>query len=86
MDDDIIKTIKYNNHDLDSFFGEIYDGLYKFFDEKDVIPKKRELMSKSPYREIKMGKQVVFDKDIEIPFNRKHKLFEILQDDEVIDL
>ena len=86
MEDDIIKTIKYNNHDLDSFFEEIYDGLYKFFDEKDVIPKKRELMSKSPYREIKMGKQEVFDKDIEIPFNRKQKLFEIIQDDEVIDL
>ena len=86
MNDDIIKTIKYNNHDLDSFFNEIYDGLYKFFDEKDVIPKKKELMSKSPYQEMKLGKQEVFDKDINIPFNRKQKLFEIIQDDEIIDL
>jgi phage tail tube protein FII len=87
MEDDIIKTIKYNNHDLDSFFNEIFDGLYKFFDEKDVSPMKTELLSKSPYKEMKMGsKQEVFDKDIEIPFNRKHKLFEVLQDDEVIDL
>ena len=86
MEDDIIKTIKYNNHDLDSFFDEIYNGLYKFFDKKDISPKKSELMEKSPYKEMKMGKQEIFDKELEIPFNRKQKLFEIVQDDEIIDL
>lgn len=87
MDDqEIIKTIKYNNHDLDSFFDEIYEGLFKFFDERDVIPKKKDLLSKSPYKEIKLGEEVVFDEDINIPFNRKQKLFEIVQDGEKIDL
>ena len=86
MDDDVIKTIKYNNHDLDSFFNEIYDGLYKFFDKKDVLPEKSELLSKSPYKEIKRGKKIVFDEEINIPFNRKQKLFEIVEDDEIIDL
>ena len=32
------------------------------------------------------GEQFQFDTDINIPFNRKQKLFEIKQDDEVIDL
>ena len=39
MEDDIIKTIKYNNHDFDSFFKEIYEGLDKFFDSKDILLK-----------------------------------------------
>jgi hypothetical protein len=86
MDDDVIKTIKYNNHDLDAFFNEIYDGLYKFFDKKDVIPEKSELLSKSPYKEIKLGKKIVFDEDTQIPFNRKQNLFEIVEDDVKYDL
>ena len=86
LEDDIIKTIKYNNHELESFFDEIYDGLYTFFDEKDIIPKKKELLKKSPYKEIKRGENFIFDEEINIPFNRKQKLFEIIQDDEVIDL
>ena len=86
MEDDIIKTIKYNNHDLDSFFNEIYDGLNKFFDSKDIIPKKSELLSKAPYKSMVSGEQFQFDEDINIPFNRKQKLFEIKQDDEIIDL
>ena len=86
MEDDIIKTIKYNNHDLDSFFKEIYEGLDKFFDSKDIIPKRHELLSKSPYKSMVSGEQFQFDTDINIPFNRKQKLFEIKQDDELIDL
>ena len=87
MEDEIIKTIKYNNHELDSFFNEIFDGLNKFFDEKDISPKRKELLSKSPYKGMKSGDdQIVFDKDLDIPFNRKQKLFEIVHDDEIIDL
>ena len=35
---------------------------------------------------MKGDEQFIFDEDINIPFNRKQKLFEILQDGEMIDL
>ena len=43
LEDDKIKTIKYNDHDLKSFFDEIFEGLYKNFDRKDILPKKKDI-------------------------------------------
>ena len=85
MVEDIIKTIKYNNHDLDSFFNEIYDGLYSMFDKKEILPKKEELFKLSPYKDIKLGKSNVFE-GMDRTFNRKQRLFEVVQGDDIIDL
>ena len=62
MEEDIIKTIKYNNHDLDSFFNEIFDGLYKFFDEKDSYLKKRNYLVNHLIKIYENGdEQFIFD-------------------------
>ena len=86
MEDDIIKTIKYNNHTLDTFFNEIYEGLYTFFNHRDIIPSKSDLLKLSPYKDIKLGKPKTFDSEETIIFNRKQVLFEIFKDNQLFDL
>lgn len=102
MEDGVIKTIKYNDHDLKSFFDEIFEGLDKIFDKKNITPNKsqiNELMntgmkitlpngktSKRSIKDLKLGNQIIFDEDINIPFNRKQKLFEINENDGLLDL
>lgn len=106
MEDNIIKTIKYNNHDIPYFFNEIYEGLYKLFDKDKIIPNKDEIDElitngltiekelqdgstktiKRSIRDLKTGNQIIFDKETDTVFNRKQKLFEIYQDNKLIDL
>ena len=43
LQDDIIKTIKFNNHEYDSFFSEIIDGLSFIFSEDTIKPNRQEL-------------------------------------------
>ena len=46
----------------------------------------REKKVKRTMKDVKLGVPITLDKDINIPFNRKHKLFEIYKNDEMIDL
>src|SRR6056300_1552809 len=43
MEDGVIKTIKYNDHDLVSFFNEIFEGLEKMFDKRTLLPNKSQV-------------------------------------------
>ena len=106
MEDGIIKTIKYNNHELPEFFNEIYKGLNDVFDKDKIIPSKvdiDELITnginvdielpdgkiktvKRSIIDLKTGTSIVFDKETNIIFNRKQKLFEIYQDNTLFDL
>ncbi len=106
MEDDVIKTIKYNNHELPEFFNEIYTGLDKVFDKDKITPKKEEIDElittgltitkelpdgktktiKRSIRDLKTGNSIIFDKETDIVFNRKQKLFEIYQDNKLLDL
>ena len=102
MEEGIIKTIKYNDHDLKSFFNEIFEGLEKMFDKQKIIPNKNQIdelitkgikipsvgghISKRSLKDLKLGNHIIFDEDINIPFNRKQKLFEINENDTTLDL
>lgn len=104
MEDGVIKTIKYNDHDLNDFFKEVFDGLYSKYDNKQIIPNREQLSEllkdgilidnpkggdkkiKRSISDIKMGESIIFDKETNIVFNRKQKLFEIYQQDKLIDL
>ena len=41
---------------------------------------------KRTIKDLKLGVPLFFDKDINLPFNRKQKLFEINSNDKMIDL
>ena len=86
LEDDIVKTIKYNDHTLEEFFEEIYDGFKKSsLKITEVIPSQSQL-KKVSLDELKLGKPFVFDKDTNTIFNRKQKLFDIYENDTVLDL
>ena len=85
LQDDIIKTIKFNNHDYESFFDEIIDGLTSMFSEENIKPNRKELKEKS-INSLKLGKPEIFDKDLNIIFNRKQRLFDIYENEAIIDL
>ena len=53
---------------------------------KDITPNKKQIESLKSLNDLKLGKPFVFDKQINIVFNRKQKLFDIYDNDMVIDL
>ena len=90
-ENEIIYTTQSNKEGLrtfDEFINEIYNGLHKIFNEDDIIPSKELFSELSPRNKVGLlrGKQEIYDKDLEIPFNRKQKLFDILDDDKIIDM
>ena len=85
FEENTIKTIRFNNHTFEEFFNEIIDGLEKIFDKQKIIPSKEQLMKVSII-DLKKGIPKVFDKDIDLIFNRKQKLFDIYENDMVTDL
>tara|TARA_B100000214_G_scaffold364690_1_gene331570 strand:- start:3109 stop:7107 length:3999 start_codon:yes stop_codon:yes gene_type:complete len=85
LDSKIIKTVKFNNHTLEGFFIEIMDGLENMFEKKMIIPS-REQIEKTSVLDLKKGKPITFDEDIQLIFNRKQKLFDIYENDIILDL
>ena len=86
LEDDKIKTIKYNDHTLEQFFNEIYDGLIKDFEMKDISPSREDLNSLKSLEKLKSGKPINFDHETGMIFNRRQKLFDIYENDQMIDL
>lgn len=82
---DVIKTIKFNNHSYEDFFNEIMDGLTKIFDE-DLIKPNRKQLAKVSINKLKKGIPEKFDDDLKLIFNRKQRLFDIYENDTIIDL
>ena len=85
LENGVIKTIQFNNHTLEEFLNEINDGLEKFFDKGMVIPS-REQLKKVSLLDIKKGIPKIFDEDIQLIFNRKQRLFDIYENDMILDL
>ena len=85
LEDGTIKTIRFNHSKEEDFFDEILEGLEKNFSKELIIPSKEEL-KKVSIIDLKKGKPFTFDKDIDLIFNRKQKLFDIYENDMIIDL
>ena len=86
LEDDIIKTVKYNDYSLESFFDVIFDGLERYFDKKYIIPQREQIKDLSSLNDLKMGKVKIFDEEINLIFNRRQKLFDIYDNNSILDL
>ena len=83
--DNIVKTVKYNNHTFEEFIDEIYKGLERF---KEITPSKKDFdnLSSQEIKDIKLGKPKIFDQELNLIFNRRQKLFDIHENGNIIDL
>ena len=89
LDDDIVKTIRYNDYSFDEFMKQIYIGLHKFTDDKLIYPSQKEFkhISKKDKNAMINGKETIFDEETGVIFNKNHKLFELYDDNQTkIDL
>ena len=87
-DNKIIYSVKYRTHDFKEFIEHIYSGLHKLIDDEDINPSKKTLFSISEknLKEIILGKEVIYDTDLNIKFNRYRPLFTINYNDRELDL
>jgi hypothetical protein len=86
MKDNQIQTIRNNNHSLKDFFQEIYKGYEQSsLSDIPIQPSKSELL-KHNQNDILLGKPIIFDTESDILFNRKQRLFDIYENEIVIDL
>tara|TARA_A100001037_G_C15147659_1_gene637217 strand:+ start:633 stop:4226 length:3594 start_codon:yes stop_codon:yes gene_type:complete len=87
----VIYTVQSKKEGLtsfDEFITEIYQGLHKLFSDENITPSKEffdELSSRSKVALLR-GTSEVYDKDLDIVFNRQQRLFDILEDDKLIDM
>ena len=79
-DNEVIYTSANNKHDYKDFIKDIYVGLNKVFDDDDIIPSKADALSTD------LDEYVTFDKMLKVPFHSKQHLFEIMHNDELVDL
>ena len=87
----IVYTVQSNKEGLksfDDFIEEIYNSLHELFKDDDITPSKEEYdnLSQTGKNNILKGKKIIYDKKLNIVFNRRQKLFEILEDDKLIDM
>ena len=86
----IIYTVQRNKESLrsfDEFISEIYTSLNELFKDKEINPSQEtfnELSSRAKISLMK-GKTKIYDEDVNIPFNRQQKLFDILEEGKLID-
>ena len=73
---------------FDEFINEIYTGLHKIFDKKDISPTQKEFnkLKVKEKKQIIQGNIRIFDNDLDIGFNKKQKLFDILDNDILTDM
>jgi len=77
---EIIYTSTNNKHSYKDFINDIHDGLTKVFDDDDIVPTKKEALDS------KLDETIIFDKSVKIPYLSKQHLFEIMHNDDLIDL
>uniref|UniRef100_A0A6C0FEL7 Helicase C-terminal domain-containing protein n=1 Tax=viral metagenome TaxID=1070528 RepID=A0A6C0FEL7_9ZZZZ len=88
---EVVYTVQSKKEDFEHFnvfINEIYDGLHEIFDEEDIVPSKETYNDLSPRIKsgLLRGKHTIYDKELNIVFNRKQKLFDILEDDVLTDM
>ena len=88
LENNIVKIIKHNNHTYDDFFNEIYKTLHTLFPEENILPKNSDFKKLSPkdLKNIYLGKPKIFDEELNLIFNRKQKLFDIYENNQILDL
>ena len=86
MIDGVIKTVKHNDKSLKEFFTEIFEGLYDVFDSNKISPSKEQIDELPSFNELKLGKPKIFDDETGIIFNRKQRLFDIYDNDNILDV
>ena len=79
-DNGVIYTSAENSHSYKDFISDIYDGLSSEFKEDQITPSKREALNAD------LDETLIFDKSVAIPFHKKQTLFEINDNNELIDL
>ncbi|MBV67948.1 MAG: hypothetical protein CMG26_06295 [Candidatus Marinimicrobia bacterium] len=89
--DGIVYTIQSKREGIksfDEFINEIYKGLHELFKDENITPSKDfyDNLSQSGKNNLLKGKPVIYDKKLNITFNRRQKLFDILEDDIMIDM
>ena len=83
LDKDIIKTVKYNNLTNKYFLDEVFSVLSKIFDDDGLITPTKSDINKYLSD---ITKEYIFDTDIDLTFNIKQNLFDLIKDDMNIDL
>ena len=71
--------------EVEQFFDEISSGLNSFFDSDKIIPKRSDILNDSILK-LKKGIPEIFDEDLNIIFNRKQRLFDIYDNNTILDL
>ena len=90
-ENNIVYTVQSRKEGLksfDDFINEIYKGLHELFKDDNIEPSKEFYDDLSPRGKngLLKGKPIIYDKDLKIVFNRRQKLFEILEDDVLVDM
>ena len=86
LEEEVIKTVKFNDYSLESFFDFIMNELEKYFDKEIIIPNRKQIADLESLNDLKLGKVKTFDEDINLIFNRKQKLFDIYENNSILDL
>lgn len=79
-ENNLIYTTKETDYQYADFIETIFDGFKDVFSNSKIIPSKSECL------ELKLDKEHTLDTELNIPFNRRQKLFEIFVDKNKIDL
>ena len=87
-EDNIIYSIKYNSYTFDEFIKKVYSGLHKIFDKDTIIPKEETInkLKEQEKTNIIRGDDYIFDKELNIIFNKYTPLFTVFEEDRTIDL
>ena len=87
----IVYTVQSHKEGLktfDEFMNEIYKGLHELFKDVDITPSKElyEGLSTRGKNSLLKGSPVIYDKKLNLLFNRRQKLFDILDEDVLVDM
>jgi hypothetical protein len=89
-DNNIIYTIQSNKEGIqsfDKFMNQIFKGLHNIFSEDDILPTKSTIddLSLKDKTKLLRGEIIIYDDILNIPFNKYQKLFDIYDDNKLID-
>lgn len=79
-ENNLIYTSNETDYQYNDFIETIFDGFKDVFNNSKIIPSKSECL------DLKLDKEHTLDTELNIPFNRRQKLFEIFVDKDKIDL
>ena len=86
-EDSIVYTIQTQASEQD-FITHVYQGLHKLFSPESILPTEKmyDNLSQKELRSVQRGVPHKFDKELNQVFNRQQKLFDIYQNDTLVDM